>query len=175
MQAAAPGGVLFHGVRRVQRLPVTGEVSLSRMQLMSQSVPDQPAAGELGRPQDVPRVRARSLALQMHGLQRVQTSQGIQPLAERPRNGFPHPLQDLRDVRRVQASLLRPSVQCPRHEAVYEMRRSGKSPGVLHMQQDTGQETLPRVSMEVGIKYEGIPQLVPAMHRMPQMHQMRRG
>ena len=40
------------------------------------------------------------------------------------------------------------------------------------MQQDTGQETLPRVSMEVGIKYEGIPQLVPAMHRMPQMHQL---
>ena len=40
------------------------------------------------------------------------------------------------------------------------------------MQQDTGQETLPRVSMEVGIKYEGIPQLVPAMHRMPHLYQL---
>ena len=40
------------------------------------------------------------------------------------------------------------------------------------MQQDTGQETLPRVSMEVGIKYEGIPQLVPAMHQVPHLYQL---
>ena len=70
-----------------------------------------------------------------------------------------------------------PTMACGtiRRVVLDEMRRSGKSPGVLHMQQDIGQETLPRVSMEVGIKYEGIPQLVPAMGHMPQMHHVRRG
>ena len=115
---------------------------------------------------------AGSLALQMHGLQRVQTSLGIQPLAERPRNGFPHPLQDLRDVHRVQASLLRPSVHGPRHTTLHDMCGSFETQGLWGLPPNAGQEEVPGVTMDMGIKDEGIPQLVPAMHQVPHLYQL---
>ena len=174
MQTAAPAGILFGGIRHLQRMSTPREVCLSCLQLVPQSFPDQPAAGELGRPQDVPRVRAGSLALQMHGLQRVQTSQGIQPFAERPRNGFPHPLQDLRDVHRVQASLLRPSVHDPGQQNVYTVLRAIPTQGMWDMQQDAGEEEIPCFSMEGGVKDHGSSQLVPPLLRMPHLHKMQR-
>ena len=106
----------------------------------------------------------------MHGLQKVQTSLGIQPLPERLRNGFPHPLQDLRDVHRMQASLLRPSVHGPRHTALYEMRRSDNSAGVLHMLQDTRQENVPCFSVGLEVNHTKIPELVPTMHQLPHLY-----
>ena len=157
MHEAAPAGVLLRGVRHLQRVSTPARVSLARLQLVPQSVPDQPAAGKLRSPQDVPRMRARSLALQMHGLQTAQTSQRIHPLTERPRQGFPHPLQDLRNVHRMQASLLRPSVHGPGHTALYEMRRSDNSAGVLHMLQDTRQENVPCFSVGMEINHTKIP------------------
>ena len=143
VHAAAAAGILLRGVRRLQRLPPTGEVSLSRLQRVLQSVPDQPSPRKRGGPQDVPRLRAGSVAIQMHRLQTTQTSFGIPTLQERIGNSFPHPLQELRDVHGVQALLHRPPLHGSRHEAVYEMRRSGTSSGVLQMQQDTRQENVP--------------------------------
>ena len=153
MQTAAPAGVLLCGIHHLQRMSSPREVCRSCLHLVPQGFPDQPAAGKLRRPQDVPRMRARSLALQMHGLQTAQTSQGIQPLTERPRKGFPHPLQDLRNVHRMQASLHRPSVHGPGHTALYEMCRSDNSAGVLHMQKDTRQGNVPCFSVEVEINH----------------------
>ena len=109
----------------------------------------------------------------MHGLQRVQTSLGIQPLAERTRNGFPHPLQDLRDVHGLQASLLRPSVHGPRHTTLHDMCGSFEPQGLWGLPPNAGQEEVPGVTMEVGIKDKGIPQLVPAMHQVPHLHHLR--
>ena len=117
-------------------------------------------------------MRARSLALQMHGLKTAQTSQRIHPLTERPRQGFPHPLQDLRNVHRMQASLLRPSVHGPGHTALYEMRRSDNSVGVLHMLQDTRQENVPCFSVGMEINHTKIPKLVPTMHKLPHLYKL---
>ena len=172
MHAAAPAGVLFHGVRRLQRLPPTGEVSLSRLQLVPQSVPDQPAAGELGRPQDVPRVRAGSVAIHMHGLPRVQTSLGIQPLAERPRDSFPQPLQKLRNVHGLQASLLRPSVHGPGQTPLHDMRGSVPPQGLWDMPPSIGEIKISCVTMEVGIEDKGLAELVSAVHLVPHLHKL---
>ena len=109
----------------------------------------------------------------MCGLQRIQTSHGIHPLAERPRKGFPHTLQDLRDVHRVQASLLRPSVHGPRHTTLHDMCGSFETQGLWGLPPNAGQEEVPGVTMDMGIKDEGIPQLVPAMHQVPHLHQLR--
>ena len=43
------------------------------------------------------------------------------------------------------------------------------------MQPDTPEKTFPCFPVDVGIKDEDIPQLVSAMHRMPQMQDVRRG
>ena len=42
-----------------------------------------------------------------------------------------------------------------------------------HMQQDLGQENVFCCSMEVGIKHDGFPTLVPKMQNMPQMQHVR--
>ena len=102
-----------------------------------------------------------------------QISHGIQPLAERPRNGFPHTLQDLRDAQRVQASLLRPSVHGPRHTTLHDMCGSFEPQGLWGLPPNAGQEEVPGVTMDMGIKDEGIPQLVPAMHLVPHLQQLR--
>ena len=109
----------------------------------------------------------------MHGLQKVQTSLGIQPLAERSRNNFPHPLQDLRDVHRVQGSLLRPSVHVPGHTPLHDMRGSVQPQGLWDMPPNAGEEEIPSVTMGVGIADQRFPQLVPTMHQMPHLCQLR--
>ena len=68
VHTAAAAGVFLRRVRRLPGLPLTGEISFSRMQQVSQSFPDQPVAGQFGRPQDVPRLRAASVAIPMHCL-----------------------------------------------------------------------------------------------------------
>ena len=110
----------------------------------------------------------------MHRLQKAETSFWLPALQESARNCSPHSLQELRDVQGVQAVLHRPPLHGSRHEAVLEMRRSGTTEGMLHMRQEAGEETVPRVSMAMGITCEGIPQLVSALHRMPQVQLMRR-
>ena len=111
----------------------------------------------------------------MHRLQEAETSFSLPALQESARNCSPHSLQELRDVQGVQAVLHRPPLHGSRHEVVLEMRRSGKTQGMLHMQQEAGEETVPRVSMAMGITCEGIQKLVSALHRMPQMQDVRRG
>ena len=72
----------------------------------------------------------------------------------------------------MQASLLRPSVHGPGHTALYEMRRSDNSAGVLHMQQDTRQENVPCFSVGMEINHTKIPQLVPTMHQLPHLYKL---
>ena len=120
----------------------------------------------------MPRMCAGSLALQMHGLQRVQTSLGIQPLAERTRNGFPHPLQDLRDVHGLQASLLRPSVHGPRQTPLHDMRGSVQPQGMWDMPPHVGETKISCVTMELGITDKGLAELVSAVHLVPHLHKL---
>ena len=97
---------------------------------------------------------AGGLALPMHCLQRVQTSLGIQPLTERPRNGFPHALQALRDLQVLPAALRRPPVDGARQAAVHDLRGTVHPQGVPRLPERTREEALSSVTMEVGIHLE---------------------
>ena len=115
---------------------------------------------------------AGSLAIQMHGLHRIQTSLSIHPLEERPRKCFPHPLQDLRDVHGLQASLLRPSVHGPGQTPLHDMRGSVQPQGMWDMPPNVGETKISCVTMELGIMDKGLAKLVFAVHRLPHLHEL---
>ena len=120
----------------------------------------------------MPRMCAGILALQMHGLHIIQTSLGIQPLAERTRNGFPHPLQDLRDVHGLQASLLRPSAHGPGQTPLHDMRGSVQPQRMGDMPQHAGGTKICCITMELGITDKGLAELESAVHLVPHLHKL---
>ena len=174
MRAGSPARVFLHRVRRLQGLPLTGEVSVSRMQQVLQSFPAQAVAGRLSRPQDVPRLCAGSVAIQMHGLRGEQTSLGIQPLAEKPGNGFPHPLQELRDVQGMQPHVHRPQNDGAGPEDVFGVLRSDITKAVWYMPPVPDETPLSRLAMEVVALDERIAQLDLEMPSVPHLPDMQR-
>ena len=92
----------------------------------------------------------------MHGLREEQTSLGIQTLAEKPRNGFPHPLQELRDVQGMQPHVHRPQNDGAGPEDVFGVLRSDITKAVWYMPPVPRPKKVPRFSMAVGINDEGL-------------------
>ena len=83
-----------------------------------------------------------------------------------------HPLQQLRDVHRVQASLLRPSAHGPGHTPLHDMRGAIRPQGMPHLQQKLRETKIPRLTMDRGVEDEGVAQLVLTLHRVPHLHQL---
>ena len=108
----------------------------------------------------------------MHGLHRIEASLGIQPLAQRPRNGFPHSLQRLRGMHGLRQSLFRPPLDGARHQTVCTVLRAIPTPRMCDMQQDAGEEEIPCCAMGLGIMDQKFPQLVPTMHQVSHLYKL---